>query len=182
MADLEFEFTLACCVCFLDAACPSLRYTLDASTSILEFDDSHASLLGKGSSAFVYRGKLNSRPIAVKVCRRACATQPRRIFHLGAKDEARADWVQCVDIAAGAFACGFSYGFRGYSRGTQGLEGYCSIPRAGFQASGIISVRTSKGTLPFAEVTCRVLSKRQRRHWPCALVRYSATCSTSSYS
>ncbi len=48
-------------------ALQSIRYTLDASTSVLAFDDSDASLLGNGSSASVYRGKLNGQPVAVKV-------------------------------------------------------------------------------------------------------------------
>jgi hypothetical protein len=35
---------------------------------MIEFDDSDSSFLGTGSSASVYRGKLNGQPIAVKVC------------------------------------------------------------------------------------------------------------------
>jgi hypothetical protein len=45
----------------------SIRYTLDAPTSVLAFDDSDASLLGTGPSASVYRGKVNGQPVAVKV-------------------------------------------------------------------------------------------------------------------
>ncbi len=65
VAALRFALTSA--ALHAQPALQSIRYTLDAATSVLAFDDSDASLLGTGSSASVYRGKLNGQPVAVKV-------------------------------------------------------------------------------------------------------------------
>ncbi len=44
-----------------------LRYTLDAATSVLEFDPSDAKFLGRGAAASVYQGSLNGNLVAIKV-------------------------------------------------------------------------------------------------------------------
>ena len=43
------------------------RYTLDTVSRSLVFDKTDASLLGCGSSAIVYKGVLDDKPVAVKV-------------------------------------------------------------------------------------------------------------------
>ncbi len=50
--------------------CAARRYTLDAATSVLDFDPSDGTFLGKGAAASVYRGTLNGTPVAIKVLQR----------------------------------------------------------------------------------------------------------------
>ena len=54
----------------LDARYVARRYTLDAATSVLDFDPSDGTFLGKGAAASVYRGTLNGTPVAIKVLQR----------------------------------------------------------------------------------------------------------------
>ncbi len=54
----------------VDARCADRSYTLDAATSVLDFDPSDATFLGKGAAASVYRSTLNGTPVAIKVLQR----------------------------------------------------------------------------------------------------------------
>ncbi len=53
--------------------CAARRYTLDAATSVLDFDPSDEAFLGKGAAASVYRSTLNGTPVAIKVLQRVLA-------------------------------------------------------------------------------------------------------------
>ena len=43
------------------------RYTVDLTSQNLAFEKTDASVLGRGSSAVVYKGMLDDKPVAVKV-------------------------------------------------------------------------------------------------------------------
>ena len=48
------------------------RYTVDLTSQNLAFEKTDASVLGCGSSAVVYKGMLDDKPVAVKVPKLGC--------------------------------------------------------------------------------------------------------------
>ena len=132
--------------CQSRAACAAIRYTLDASTSVLAFDDSDASLLGTGSSASVYRGNLNGQPVAVKV---SLSRNAPRCLAGGARlaSARRAERVATLSTGSAGGPC--RYGVRvlkGYSRGTQGILKGCSEGAQGYSGG---TQGYSRGTICF---------------------------------
>jgi hypothetical protein len=187
--------------CTRSLRCAAIRYTLDASTSVLAFDDSDASLLGTGSSASVYRGNLNGQPVAVKV---SLSRNAPRCLAGGARlaSARRAERVATLSTGSAGGPC--RYGVRvlkGYSRGTQGILKGCSEGAQGYSGG---TQGYSRGTICFgvqafrlqglsqsarAKAPCLALHARRSANvvgsgttGACVLVRYSATCSASSCS